>query len=194
MHRLAVEARAASPEDTVTRFWYIGPVKPTTTWWVLGDDDSENESEVLKRGKIEPHESGDQMRATLQLPDGKHTIYFGVGFQSDEASMLYDGELIIGGQVCTFNNIDGDTLAACDVEIKGGKLYVEGSSEDEEIGSTGSKFDFGSMLKFGKIKEIAEQKKREIVIGVSVPVAAGGLLLAIRKWRKGRTGARRGEY
>lgn len=164
------QIHARNPQDNVLRIWGLGIDKIPTGNWL-------KDPAVLKSNRHQ----GDMWEFDLNVPEGKHVLYFIVS-QTNPDKGGYEGEALFGQAGFSFKGIDNDTIAEFPVMMKGSKLtrdsaVSQAKSTDIETTSTSSSgFHPWQTIKgtVTKVKtSVTAEPKKYIVIGgviVAVPL------------------------
>lgn len=160
-----VTVQAVDPTDQYLRYWGILVDQvPGQGWDIPGPN-------------VETHRTTNTMTKVLQLPDGKHTIYFVVSNPTGVQSIgTYSGTINIDGISQQFSGVDVAHPFAIDVNVSNNVATKTGSSTQ----SGGAQGQLSNMT--AKAKAFWAAHKNKIIVGVAVAVPTGiGIAVVAKK-------------
>lgn len=188
-----IVAIASDPQDIHPRKWIMWyDYEPTTEWDSLASLQAEDAVDKL----IEIHESrysGDTQTGQIDLPDGKHSIYFGISQDGGPSFGTYSGTISFDGISKTFAGFDVNVIGKWDVNVKNNAVVslVGQSTPGVKLGFL-DKIKGGLMFvetefKNGMTHEFIMAHWPYLAAGVAVPIVGGGTYLILKKkFGKGR--------
>lgn len=153
--------------DNGLRIWGLAIDTPPTGNWL-------KDASVIKASK----NSGDLWSTVLAIPDGRHTLYLIIS-TTQASNGTYSGEALFDTAGFSFEGVDNDSVAAFDVNVKGGKATRASSSS--RIGPTDVNTESPYRRKllglYQSIKDMRHWNKSQTAKFVGSLVAVGTILV-----------------
>jgi hypothetical protein len=170
---------ANNERDSFERRWLIVVDKlPPLNWSLSANFDGVS--------FVEAHTQGQLMQTQLNLPDGKHTIYFAVSVPDSGEWGTYSGGIQMDGVSGEFTGIDVDTVAAFEIEVKDNVAVKRVNQSGIDIDPNDVSEDNIFMKKFKEFRRFT-MKNAKATVAVSatafVVIVAG--YIGVDMWRKG---------
>jgi hypothetical protein len=179
-----------NPEDNFSRTWGLGIDNVPTDNWL-------KDPSIIKQSGIK---SGEKWEFNFQLTDGKHVVYFIIS-QTPGALGSYAGEAIFGDKArFTFVGVDNDSVAAFEVNVRGGNFTKTGKSNQAPVTDIPTKGTFIPNLKgrFSFLRGIPLLLKNRtfpgtshvnawnVLIGTIIVASGAGIVIGVKRRMKRR--------
>jgi len=186
-----IVAVASDQQDPYARKWIMwADFEPGPDWSRVAAVSEEDSLAALIQINEDKH-SGDTQSGSVDLPEGSHSIYFGVSQDGGSNFGTYSGTISFDGISKSFAGFDNSVIGKWDVTVRGNK--VVSITGDQTPGQKQSFLDtikgiplkLQTELKNGMTHEFIMANWPWVALGVAVPVVAGGTYLYLTKG-KGR--------
>lgn len=133
---------------------------------------------------IENHTQGELMSVNLNLPNGKHTVYFATSAPASGQYGTYSGGIQMDGIAGEFNSVDIDTVAAFEIEVKDNKAVkrLNQAAQDIPGAVTGKKMSAA----LNRVKAFTTKNSKWLIVGVGAAAGITTLTYFLMKRRNGR--------
>lgn len=167
---------ANNVKDPFARRWLLSVDNvPAPNWPLTANFDGSSFIENRVQGQL--------MTKELNLPDGKHIVYFAVSVPNASEWGTYSGGIQMDDVAGEFNGVDVDSVAAFEITVKGNKAVKRVNSTNTEVAD--SKISKVTNRIKG-LPTMVRDHKNAFIVGVGLAIGASIAGVVIYKVRKGR--------
>jgi hypothetical protein len=126
------------------------------------------------------------MDVNLNLPNGKHVIYFATSCPADGSYGTYSGGVQMDGIGGEFSSVDVDTVAAFEIEVKDNKAIKRVNQASQDIIGTSGPGSNKVKVVANKIKAYAQKNTKWLIVAVGASGAVGVTAYFLAKRQRSR--------
>lgn len=170
---------ANNPKDPFNRRWLVSvDNQPPVEWPLVANFDGVS--------FIETHSQGEVMNLSLNLPNGKHVVYVAISAPASGEWGTYSGGVQMDGVTGEFSNVDVDTVASFEIDVKDNKAVKRVNQVEQELNPMTNTRMSAVSRGFSKLRAGISKHRwlAATIVGVGGLVTVVVVFLVLRKKRR----------